>query len=229
MIHSAKFSICLLILWTIASICGLTQAFLVSPTSVLKNNQLSSASTIISSRSIVTESSSAHFAKKKRRRKQQQIDESAATTTPSSPTFTESSSSSGASDELPDFELPEELDEKPKKKKIPAGNLDEITPNMMGGPQSARPVNDLIRDRSLELKFEFDDEGEEDDGLPVPDFTEIAKNSPSNSDQPRGSLRKTKKYGVAETQEEEGSNPFKNIPFILDEKGNISIVKVSHG
>jgi hypothetical protein len=195
MTPSLNLSLRLLVVHTILS--GLCHAF-TSPSHVL-NNQLS---VLTSARPTTT---SLLLAKKRRRRKQ--TDDGA-----NSPSTTLSES-----DELPDFELEEEMVETPKKKIIT--NPDEITPAMMGIPgKPARSVSALIKDRALESKFEFEDPGDE----ALPDLTELAKGI---SPQPRGQLRKNQKIGAGETKEEEW-DPLANIPQFLDEKGEVSFVKV---
>ena len=127
-----------------------------------------------------------------------------------------------AGGDLPDFDLEEEMVERQTKMSA-AKNPDEITPNMMGGQgTSVRSVSELIQDRSLESKFEFEEAG--DDALP--DLVDAAKRMAS--DAPRGKLRKTKKIGKAETENEETNMwPLKRIEFIKGSDGDVDFVKVS--
>ena len=61
-------------------------------------------------------------------------------------------------------------------------NPDQITPAMMAGQEQKpeKAVRDLIFDRSLERKFEFDNESETMGGEALPDLVEMMKDSSSS-------------------------------------------------
>jgi hypothetical protein len=95
-----------------------------------------------------------HMAKKKRRKRKEEPSDS---------------SSPDISDDLPDFDLGEDLDdtEAPKKPPTPS-DPDEITDAMMGTQKPLGSVKDLISDRSLESSFKFDEPEN-----PLPDLGEL--------------------------------------------------------
>jgi hypothetical protein len=143
-----------------------TQAFVVLPTNSIASLQSSSSSPL-------------HVTKKRRRKR---TDE---------PNSNESSSSftSGGNDlsDLPDFDLGEDDQDSDKatttpskkpKRKNPT-NPDEITVNMMGSfnQQAVRSIDELLRDRSLERKFEFDEPIDES----LPDLADMARAGPAVS------------------------------------------------
>lgn len=137
-----------------------------------------------------------------------------------------------ASNELPDFDLGDDEEAPaPKKPKINPG---EISANMMGsGNMAASSVNELLFDRSLESKFEFDDAGDPN----IPDFVDLAKASsttPTYSSSAEGGMGKKKQRqaervanAIAAKEAEQSEEPFlKNFPQLLDEKGNVSFIKI---
>jgi hypothetical protein len=132
--------------------------------------------------------------------------------------------------ELPDFDLDDGEEPKPKKKVIV--NPDEITAQMMGDTNApVRSVTDLIKDRALESKFQFDDEGDSS----VPNFVELAGSSripepaPVGAKKVRQAERKAAAIASKEEEEQEENILFK-VPFlkekITDEKGDINAIKV---
>ncbi len=133
------------------------------------------------------------------------------------------------SGDLPDFELDEDEEESDAKSKKRMGILkpDEITPSMMGSASGpVRSVDDLIADRSLEAKLDFDDI-EQDDSLP--DLIELSRRSGED-----GVLTGTKKARQAErraaaiaAKEKEEDNLFSNLPFVTDTEGKVQPIKVS--
>lgn len=136
------------------------------------------------------------------------------------------------SNELPDFDLDdgEEKSSEPTKTSMTDLSPDEITPAMMGSSNKAvGSVNDLISDRSLEAKFEF----EEGDSS-IPDFTELAQASSGGIPEPAPMGKKKARRearraaAVAAKAEEEEESILSNIPFIKNEKGEVSGVKVRH-
>eukprot|EP00529_Nitzschia_sp_RCC80_P030137 CAMPEP_0113497068 /NCGR_PEP_ID=MMETSP0014_2-20120614/30442_1 /TAXON_ID=2857 /ORGANISM="Nitzschia sp." /LENGTH=318 /DNA_ID=CAMNT_0000391001 /DNA_START=55 /DNA_END=1011 /DNA_ORIENTATION=- /assembly_acc=CAM_ASM_000159 len=134
---------------------------------------------------------------KKRRRRKDRVD---TTTTQSSneesantPGQAEGPSASMMStSDLPDFDMDDDPDSassssspKPKRRSSSSssssvGNLETITPEMMGsqGAGEARSIDQLILDRSLEQRFEFDDSDVVEN---IPDFVQLATKSSSSS------------------------------------------------
>eukprot|EP00529_Nitzschia_sp_RCC80_P029718 CAMPEP_0113494140 /NCGR_PEP_ID=MMETSP0014_2-20120614/28954_1 /TAXON_ID=2857 /ORGANISM="Nitzschia sp." /LENGTH=316 /DNA_ID=CAMNT_0000388025 /DNA_START=73 /DNA_END=1023 /DNA_ORIENTATION=+ /assembly_acc=CAM_ASM_000159 len=134
---------------------------------------------------------------KKRRRRKDRVD---TTTTQSSneesantPGQAEGPSASMMStSDLPDFDMDDDPDSassssspKPKRRSSSSssssvGNLETITPEMMGsqGAGEARSIDQLISDRSLEQRFEFDGSDVDEN---IPDFVELAAKSSSSS------------------------------------------------
>jgi hypothetical protein len=100
-------------------------------------------------------------------------------------------SSNPTTSDLPDFDLSDDPDEpsststgttKPKKKKSTQaafGDLETITPAMIGSSDSGsvKSIDELIADRSLEQRFQFD-ESEVDEE--IPDFVQLAARSSSS-------------------------------------------------
>ncbi|KAL3945547.1 MAG: hypothetical protein SGBAC_000371 [Bacillariaceae sp.] len=134
---------------------------------------------------------------------------------------------------LPDFDLGEE-DEPVKRaatRKGPSAttelNFDEITDNMMGntaGPTAS--IEDLIGDRKLESKFQFD-EAEEDPT--IPDFVDFAGLSSDPGPVVPGSKAERREQrrtaAIARLEAEKEATSFE-IPFITDENGKVSGLKV---
>lgn len=148
----------------------------------------------------------------------------------------------GVSNELPDFDLDDGEGEEQSRKKI---NPDEITANMMAsGISLSRPLDELIMDRSLENKLEFEEKADPS----VPDFVDLAKASstiPSyNADsaltgagvgkkKQRQAERMARAIAAKEEEEEDMTILERNLklvtkyfPQFLDEKGNFSGVKL---
>ena len=156
--------------------------------------------------------SSSLWAKKKRRRKN-----------PSPPQ---------KSNDLPDFDLKEDIkaeveEPSPKPSQSVSSSDDEITANMMGSADKpVRSVKELIADRALESKFEFD--APEDDSLP--DLAKIAQSKQSPPQPAVGGKRARqearKAAAKAREQEENEESIFSKIPFITDENGKVTPLKV---
>lgn len=136
------------------------------------------------------------------------------------------------SNELPDFDLKEDEDDDTKKKpskksaSIPNEPSSDISSAMMGSPtKPVRSVDQLIADRSLEKNFQFD-ETEEDSSLP--DLAVLAKEQNAELTGRKRSKREARVAAALERKatEEEGSNPLAQIPFLTDEKGEVSAIKV---
>lgn len=153
--------------------------------------------------------------------------------------------------DLPDFDLADDADGEgllngsssssstASSSKSISSNPDEITPAMMGTAiQSVGTIDDLLADRSLEQKFQF--EGEEN-AADIPDFVELAARSsttttPNGGNGEAGAMGKKKQRQAerramairAREAEEADSNgnPLTNLPFLKDEKGKVSGVKI---
>lgn len=168
------------------------------------------------SRNTVLSSASSLQATKKRRRKR--ADE------PNSSSEAPSYFADNDENELPDFDLGDNGDDserttpssnKPRK----ASNLDEISVNMMGSSNQlpTRSINDLLKDRSLEQKFEFDDTG--DDSLP--DLAEFAGQKQVSRKVQRRQAAQARDASLPKTQE-----PLQ-LPFeMTNAKGEIQFNKV---
>jgi hypothetical protein len=171
-------------------------------------------------------------AKKRRRRKYDASDASA-----------ESDDSSIGDDELPDFDLDSADSEKVDttnsmtSSSSISSDPNKVTSAMMGDPNMpVRSINELIADRSLERKFEFDEKGDDS----IPDFTQLAQASSSFSSSssvdangiPMGKKkqsqadRRANAMRAKEEEREEESFLSKNIPFIKNEKGKVSPIKI---
>jgi hypothetical protein len=203
----------LLILASFAG-CLLCQAFVVPP--VATRNQLSPK---IQGQSINTSIFLAQ--QRKRRRRKSSPDEG-------SDDLTDDFDVNNNSNELPDFDVD---GEEPKPKKA-SGNPDEITDAMMGdAKKSVRSINELLSDRSLESKFEFE---ETEEGSSLPDFAVVAQ-AKAASRVPEPEVPGTKKARKAERvaaaiaakeEKEEEESFFAKFSFLTDEKGEISGVKI---
>ena len=171
--------------------------------------------------------------KKKRRRRKQQV-----------------ANDSDDEGDLPDFELKEEIEaqESPKRRQQQQAStasssdpLGEITPSMMassssstgGGGGPTRSVTDLLRDRSIEQKLDFDEEDATvSGGEPLPDLLALARQQqqqqpPMGKKKARQAARVAAAKAAAKEQEESASSSIlTKIPFILDEKGTVSPVKI---
>jgi len=149
--------------------------------------------------------------KKRRRRKSDDED------------FDSPSAPSSWSD-LPDFDVDDEQLEK-RKTFVPSEPSDEITSAMMGSANRlVRSVDQLIADRSIEKKFQFDEE----EVSSLPDLSVVAKQQ--TSELGKRSMRKKARVAAAmeRKDEEEMFNPLAQAPFITDEKGEASAIKVSN-
>ncbi len=157
-------------------------------------------------------SSSLMLAKKKRRRRKSEGEDSDL-----------SPPSSSSTSDLPDFDLDDDKLEK-NAASIPSDepSTSEISSAMMGSANKpVRSVDQLIADRSLEKNFEFDEV--EDSSLP-----DLAVMAQQNSEMGRKRSKREARVAAAleRKAEEETSNPLAQIPFILDEKGEVSAIKV---
>lgn len=168
----------------------------------------------------------------KKRRRRRQDDSTGGDETP------QESDSLILGDGLPDFDLGGTDGDKQQKSPARQRSPDEITPLMMGDANKAvRSVKELISDRSLESKFEFDDKGDPS----IPDFTELARasasrlSSSSPSMQNDGSEMGKKKQRQAERQaeaikaqanKEKEKNPLDGLPFVTNEAGKFSPIKL---
>lgn len=145
------------------------------------------------------------------------------------PNSSESSSFDEMDDmnDLPDFDLGEggqdsEKTPTSKKPKRKTTNPDEITLNMMASSsnQPARSIEDLLRDRSLERKFEFDEPGDES----LPDLADLARPG-----QGQGVSRKEQRRQAAvarDASQPEEKEPLQ-LPFeMTNAKGEIQFNKV---
>lgn len=141
----------------------------------------------------------------------------------------EESTPPSSSNDLPDFDIVEEADEAPKKaavSKVPSEPSGEISSAMMGSSSTpTRSVEQLIADRSLEKTFEFD----EPEDSTLPDLAVMSKENEMGRKKARKEARVA--AAIARKEQEEGqTNPLASIPFLTDEKGEVSGVKVSeHG
>jgi hypothetical protein len=179
-------------------------------------------------------------AKKKRRRRREGSDTTSDQDKPTDNLVTESSLPLLDGDELPDFDLDGEGGENAKQTtrvKI-SSNPDEITDAMMADPNAAgisRSFDELITDRSLESKFEFEDSGDPE----IPDFVQLAKESSSSVDgiiptsegtgmtkKQRQAERVANAIKLKEEEEQKGKNFFSSNPKFLNEKGEVSAVKI---
>lgn len=178
-------------------------------------------------------------AKKKRRRRREESDTTSDEDKPIDNLVSESSVPLLDGDELPDFDLDggEGEDAKQSQRAKISSNPDEITDAMMADGNAAavaRSLDELITDRSLESKFEFEDSGDPE----IPDFIQLAKESSSSLDGsiPSSGTGMTKKQRQAERvanairlkeeEEQEGKTFLSNYPKFLNEKGEVSGVKI---
>lgn len=130
-------------------------------------------------------------------------------------------------DELPDFDLVEELDDKkPIKKPAAPVNPDVITPAMMGNAdQPVGSIKELLSDRSLEARFEF----EEPDDDSLPDLVELSRQD--NVDfgtMGKKKARQAQRKAAAIAAKETGAGEnglLSNLPFVYSE----SFLKLEHG
>ena len=142
----------------------------------------------------------------------------------------------GNSDDLPDFDLlddsvpvqpaKEETTRKLAETRQPST---EITANMMGSTSKpTRNVQQLIKDRSLEKKLQFDDRGDPS----IPDFTDLALgNAPKGSSlAPETGKKKARQLErqlrAREAEEKDQPSILSKIPFITNEEGKVEPLKV---
>ena len=132
--------------------------------------------------------------------------------------------STSSSNELPDFDLDDEEDETPKPKRRVITNPDEITPAMMGSANApVGSIKDLLLDRSLEAKFEFDDE-EVDDSLP--DLIALSKARGDDLGGKKTGRKADRRAAAIAAKQAEPEPLFANLPFVSDDKGKVRPVKV---
>mmetsp|Transcript_20086 Transcript_20086/g.55908 ORF Transcript_20086/g.55908 Transcript_20086/m.55908 type:complete len:270 (-) Transcript_20086:1321-2130(-) len=181
---------------------------------------------------------------KKRRRRQKSSPESPVTpsTPPASDTF-DVDDSAAASSDLPDFELKDDVKSSKKSlsSQISVVGTDEdgnvVTDVMMGSStQPVRSVKDLIKDRSLEKNFVFDevaDDGRKDVTKSIPDFEDFqAMAEPiDESDVPAKESKKArqaarKARALKALEEENQTTIWEKIPFVVDEKGEVNPIKL---
>jgi hypothetical protein len=203
---------------SIAGNFQLSQAFIVSPGS-------SSGSKISTIQAIFT-SPTQLLAKKKRRRRKKTNSQDVASDSASEnlPDF------DFKDDSLPDFDLNEEDEPVPSpKSKIPAMgdiNYTEITDAMMGDSSApTQSLSELISDRSLESKFEFDDTVVDKS---IPDFTDFAAMSDTTPQDPvlgKKKARQAERRANAIQAREAEEETKLDLPFVTDEKGNFSTIK----
>eukprot|EP00531_Pseudo-nitzschia_arenysensis_P008365 CAMPEP_0116142804 /NCGR_PEP_ID=MMETSP0329-20121206/15104_1 /TAXON_ID=697910 /ORGANISM="Pseudo-nitzschia arenysensis, Strain B593" /LENGTH=231 /DNA_ID=CAMNT_0003638065 /DNA_START=184 /DNA_END=879 /DNA_ORIENTATION=- len=177
-------------------------------------------------------------AKKKRRRRKTDTESSPPPPPPAAAEseVVEASPEPVLGGELPDFDLGdngEDAQEVARAKVDP----DAITANMMGrGRKPSQSLDELIMDRSLEERFEFEEKGDPS----IPDFVDLASASTSTptyspenlgnagvgKKKQRQAERVAKAIAAKEAAEPEESLLAKYFPQLLDEKGKFSAVKV---
>uniref|UniRef100_A0A6U9XS66 Uncharacterized protein n=1 Tax=Pseudo-nitzschia australis TaxID=44445 RepID=A0A6U9XS66_9STRA len=220
----------------LSAVVCLSQAFFLPSATYCSNRQRYYDQGLSNLNLPLRESDSVVLAAKKKRRRRRK-DSSPASSPSKEPEDNFESSSSvelPGTGELPDFDLDAESAPIEKKKKI---NPDEITVNMMGsGNKASRTLDELISDRALESKFEFDEKG--DPG--IPDFVDLAQASSTtptySADDPLSTAGVgTKKQrraervanAIAAKEAEEEQKPFlAQFPQFLNEKGDVSAIKV---
>lgn len=122
--------------------------------------------------------------------------------------------------DLPEFDLDDQAEEPNKNMaSAPLGDPNEISINMMGGNSSpTKSVDQLIADRSLEAKLEF--EASSDDSLP--DLLAVKNQEP-------GKKKRRQQERIAQAQaakEEEEENFLSKIPLVTDDDGKLAPLKV---
>jgi len=140
-----------------------------------------------------------------------------------------SSSESTSRNDLPDFDLDEEQEETPQPKRRIITNPDEITPAMMGNANApVSSIKDLIADRSLEAKFEFDEEDKDDS---LPDLIALSRQRQGGGGgeekkMSRKAERRANAIAAKEAERADEESIFDNLPFVSDEKGKVQPIKV---
>mmetsp|Transcript_7786 Transcript_7786/g.11175 ORF Transcript_7786/g.11175 Transcript_7786/m.11175 type:complete len:255 (+) Transcript_7786:210-974(+) len=163
--------------------------------------------------------------KKKRRRKKDSssTDDNVGSESPEVEPTAQSFSADG---ELPDFDFDDGSGSDTSSKSSPSASMstslneNKVTDAMMGSSKPMKSMKELLNDRSLESKFEFE---EPDD--PLPDLVDFRTGKAKES--------KSRKGGNRNAPEKEDPNQIlmtlRNIPVIgdpIDEKGDISGVKL---
>mmetsp|Transcript_3174 Transcript_3174/g.8589 ORF Transcript_3174/g.8589 Transcript_3174/m.8589 type:complete len:284 (+) Transcript_3174:95-946(+) len=239
---STRSSVLLLAAFSLLVCLG--QAFIVPDSTYSVTRQRCKEQVVSSFKTSPREIHSVSLSAKKRRRRRKNKDQSS----PSNGQQLESLESSpipqpgsGVADELPDFDLDggeaAAAVEKEIQKRKPI-NPSEITSNMMGsGATSSRSLDELISDRSLESKFEFEEKGD----ASIPDFVDLAKASSTvptfNPDtnlstagvgkkKQRQAERIARAVAAKEAEEPEESFMSRFFPQLLDEEGKVSGVKL---
>ena len=167
---------------------------------------------------------------------------------------TDDDSPASDEDDLPDFVIdnPEESPVERKKKADSSSSAskvmmttpegEEITAAMMGRAGApTRSVRDLLTDRSLEQKLSFDVDNPSAAEEELPDLLQMGRGTSSSSSSnaatgDEGTGKKKAKQAarqaaaMARQQEQEEeitlNSLLKNVPFFLDEKGQVSGVKI---
>mmetsp|Transcript_43098 Transcript_43098/g.89731 ORF Transcript_43098/g.89731 Transcript_43098/m.89731 type:complete len:273 (-) Transcript_43098:24-842(-) len=232
MFHSSTRSP-LLRLAALSVLVCLGQAFVVpSSTHQRHNGQLTTSAY---DSSPIEECSVSLSAKKRRRRRKDGANSSPPSAEQSAESIaSESSEPALAPGELPDFDLDgDEATEKPR----PKINPNEITENMMGsGNMSSRSLDELISNRALENKLEFDEKGDPS----IPDFVDLARASSTTPTYDAESSLSTAGVGKKKQRQaeriakaiaaKEAEAPVEsflsNVPQFLNEKGEVSAIKI---
>ena len=190
------------------------QAFLVPTTSSTKSRR----GGVKGSKPARAPFSALHVQKKRRRRRRDVSEEGDADG------VTGEYSSGG----LPEFELDDDEEEAEavakSKRAAVSRNPDEITSAMMGSPNSpSSSIRDLLTDRSLESKLQFDEEDITDNSLP--DLVVLSR-SATQEGASTGS-KKARKAAAIAANESKADSIVSKLPFVTNEKGEFSTVKVS--
>ena len=135
--------------------------------------------------------------------------------------------SSPVNDDLPDFDLDEDGSEEEAKPAPSMASMDEISTNMMGSSDApVRSISELVADRSLESKFQFD-ESQVDPS--IPDLAELARNSQVAPSAEGGRMSKSARNEARreaararDAAVEDEKSFLEKIPFITNEKGEVA-------
>lgn len=181
-----------------------------------------------------------HARKKRRRRKDAAPSKPAASEKhqPSAP-----SSSSSASDELPDFDLEGDDVEKQQDTLVKSrksssinggGSSDpllsavggEISPNMMGSANKpVKSVKQLLNDRSLESKFQFDD-NEENGSEALPDLVALQRQDIGKKLARQDARRNAARASSTDNTDGNDEGILSKLPGIRGDDGKISPLKI---
>lgn len=241
-IMMATFSARLLLplLVAIAALAVLGQAFVIPSTTT------SHCSTQQSPRNQLPRDPVSLFAKKKRRRRKKSDDAQSSAPEPEiveaapEPVVMEAAAAAAPTNELPDFDLGAGETDSAAKEVVRTSVTDPeaITANMMGsgsrGP--SKSLDELINDRSLETRFEFEEQGD----ASIPDFVDLARASTTEptyspdglntagvgKKKQRQAERVARAIAAKEAAEPEEDVLAKFFPQFLDEKGNFSAIKL---